>query len=86
MQQGCNPYRWPSTLAAFLPSCRVTEIEAQRLEETREDRERFLAELRAELERQAAQKGVKLALPPTPHSSSSSSSSSNSSSGGMSRQ
>ncbi|EFN54056.1 hypothetical protein CHLNCDRAFT_58390 [Chlorella variabilis] len=65
---------------------KVTEIEAQRLEETREDRERFLAELRAELERQAAQKGVKLALPPTPHSSSSSSSSSNSSSGGMSRQ
>jgi hypothetical protein len=47
---------------------KVTQLEAQRLEETREERERFLAELRAELERQAAEKGVKLHLPPAPGS------------------
>ncbi|KAI3431422.1 hypothetical protein D9Q98_004475 [Chlorella vulgaris] len=43
---------------------KVTQLEAQRLEETREDRERFLSELRAELERQAAEKGIKLKVPP----------------------
>ncbi|KAI7843634.1 hypothetical protein COHA_002874 [Chlorella ohadii] len=51
---------------------KVTEIEAQRLEETREQREQFLTQLRAELERQAAEKGVKINLPPVPGSSSSS--------------
>ncbi|PRW39391.1 hypothetical protein C2E21_7054 [Chlorella sorokiniana] len=55
---------------------KVTEIEAQRLEETREQREQFLAQLRAELERQAAEKGVKLNLPPAPGGSSSGDSSS----------
>ena len=44
----------------------MTELEAQRLEETREERERFLATLRAELERQSAEKGVQLRLPPLP--------------------
>lgn len=54
--------RVPATL--FLcPCCRVVQLEAQRLEETREDREQFLRSLREELERQAAQKGVKLSLP-----------------------
>ena len=43
---------------------RVTAIEADRLEETREDRARFLADLRAEVERQAKAKGVAVRLPP----------------------
>ena len=50
---------------------KVTELEAQRLEETREEREAFLAQLRAELERQAAEKGVQMRLPPAPPGSSS---------------
>ncbi|KAL4431735.1 hypothetical protein ABPG77_002951 [Micractinium sp. CCAP 211/92] len=50
---------------------KVTQLEAARLEETREEREAFLAQLRAELERQSAEKGVKLKLPPLPGSSSS---------------
>ena len=45
------------------PSCRVTEIEAQRLEETREDREAFRAMLRAEVERQAREKKIAIKLP-----------------------
>ena len=47
----------------LFPRCRVVELEAQRLEETRDDREQFLRSLRDELERQAAEKGVKLSLP-----------------------
>jgi hypothetical protein len=43
---------------------RVTQIEAERLEESREERARFLANLRAEVERQAAAKGVAVRLPP----------------------
>lgn len=42
---------------------RVVELETQRLEDSREDREEFLIRLREELERQAAQKHVKLSLP-----------------------
>ena len=42
------------------------QLEAQRLEETRQEREAFLATLRAELERQAAEKGVQIRLPPAP--------------------
>ena len=34
------------------------------MEETREDRARFLADLRAEVERQAKAKGVAVRLPP----------------------
>lgn len=41
----------------------VVEIEAARLEETREDREQFLSSLKEEVERQAAQKGVQVRLP-----------------------
>ncbi|KAL4440403.1 hypothetical protein ABPG75_003404 [Micractinium tetrahymenae] len=47
---------------------KVTQLEATRLDETREEREAFLAQLRAELERQAAEKGVQLKLPPLPGS------------------
>ncbi len=43
---------------------RVTAIEAERLEETREEREEFLRNLRKEVERQAAQKHVVVHLPP----------------------
>ena len=43
---------------------KVTAIEAERLEETREERARFLADLRAEVERQARAKGVAVRLPP----------------------
>jgi len=42
---------------------RVTEIEAERLEETREDREAFQKMLRAEIERQAKEKHVQIKLP-----------------------
>ncbi|PSC71938.1 phosphoglycerate kinase [Micractinium conductrix] len=50
---------------------KVTQLEAQQLEEGREEREARMAEFRAELERQAAERGVKLRLPPAPGSSSS---------------
>ena len=59
----------PLTAPARPPAAcarQVTEIEAARLEESREEREAFLRQLRAELERQAADKGVKLRLPPLP--------------------
>ncbi|DBA66057.1 TPA: hypothetical protein ACH3X2_003061 [Trebouxia sp. C0005] len=42
---------------------KVTEIEAERLEETREDREAFQKMLRAEIERQAKAKHVQIKLP-----------------------
>lgn len=45
---------------------KVTAIEAQRLEESREEREEFLRNLRAELAKQSQQKGVEIRLPPTP--------------------
>ena len=61
---------------------KVTELEAQRLEETREEREAFLAQLRAELERQAAEKGVQIKLPPAPAGSSGGSSGSSGIGGG----
>ena len=41
----------------------MTEIEAERLEETREDREAFQKMLRAEIERQAKEKRVSIQLP-----------------------
>lgn len=66
----------PPSLAHMLPSlevdsaaprlCRVTEIEAVRLEESREEREEFLRSLRAELERQAAERHVSLRIPEAP--------------------
>ncbi|KAK9808934.1 hypothetical protein WJX72_006590 [[Myrmecia] bisecta] len=42
---------------------KVTQLEAERLEETREQREEFQRTLRAELERQAREKNVQLHLP-----------------------
>jgi hypothetical protein len=48
----------------------VVELEAQRLEETREDREEFLRALATELERQSAARNVKIAIPPPPPKSS----------------
>ena len=45
---------------------RVTELEAERLEETKEDREKFQRMLRAEVERQAKEKHIKVKLPPEP--------------------
>ena len=41
----------------------MTELEAGRLEETREDREQFLLQLRQEIERQAAEKNVVVHFP-----------------------
>jgi len=41
----------------------VTAIEAERLEDTREEREAFLRNLRSEIERQAAEKHVTVHLP-----------------------
>ena len=41
-------------------------LEAQRLEETADDREEFLRKLGAEVERQAAEKNIKIAIPPIP--------------------
>lgn len=45
-------------------ACRVTELEAQRLEETREDRDAFRRMLREEIERQAKEKNIEIKLPP----------------------
>lgn len=42
---------------------RVTEIEAQRLEESREEREAFKKMLREEIERQAREKNIAIKLP-----------------------
>lgn len=42
---------------------RVTEIEAERLDETREEREAFQIMLRAEIERQAKEKHIAIKLP-----------------------
>ena len=50
----------------FFSFLRVVELEAQRLEETREDRKQFLKSLASEIEKQAAKKNVKLALPSKP--------------------
>lgn len=41
----------------------MTQIEAERLEETREDREAFRRMLLAEVERQAREKNVHIKLP-----------------------
>jgi Arc/MetJ family transcription regulator len=46
----------------MLPA-RVTELEAQRLEETQEDREAFRKMLRDEVERQAREKNIQIRLP-----------------------
>lgn len=43
---------------------KVTEIEAERLEDTREEREAFQKMLRAEVDRQAKEKNVKINMPP----------------------
>ena len=43
--------------------CRVTRVEADRLEGQREDRELFKQQFRAELERQAKEKNVSISLP-----------------------
>jgi hypothetical protein len=42
----------------------VTELEAQRLDETREEREAFRTLLRSEIERQAREKHLDIKLPP----------------------
>ena len=49
------------------PTHRVTRLESERRAEGREQQERFLADLRAEVERQAAAKGVAVRLPPPAH-------------------
>ena len=43
---------------------RVTELEAQRLEETRDERVAFRKQLRDEIERQAREKHIDIKLPP----------------------
>lgn len=45
---------------------RVTSIEAQRLEDSREEREEFLRKLRADLQEQSRKRGVDIKLPPAP--------------------
>lgn len=45
---------------------RVTSIEAQRLEDSREEREEFLRKLRADLQEQSKKRGVEIKLPPAP--------------------
>lgn len=45
-------------------SYRVTELEAERREESREDREAFRKMLRSEIERQAREKHLDIRLPP----------------------
>ena len=42
---------------------RVTEIEAERLEEARPDREAFLRQLRTDIERQSQERGVVVRFP-----------------------
>lgn len=44
--------------------CRVTELEAQRIEETQEDRKVFRKMLREEIEKQAREKNIQIRLPP----------------------
>lgn len=46
--------------------CRVTELEAQRLDESKEEREAFRRMLREEVERQAREKHLNIKLPPDP--------------------
>ena len=59
-----------ASLFPFLPtkqtnqSLRVTAIEAERLEGEREQRKLFERQLRAEVQRQAREKGVVVKLPP----------------------
>ncbi len=43
--------------------CRVTELEAARLEETRPEREAFLRQLRADIEEQARERHVTVHFP-----------------------
>jgi hypothetical protein len=43
---------------------KVTQLESERLTGSRDEREAFLNSLRAELEKQAAEKRVKIKLPP----------------------
>lgn len=52
--------------SSSLPGCdhRVTELEAQRIEETKEDRDAFRRMLREEIERQAREKNIEIKLPP----------------------
>ena len=52
----------PRCHGPLLPA-RVTEIEAQRLEDTQDDREAFKRMLRHEIERQAREKNIKIRLP-----------------------
>lgn len=42
---------------------KVTQLEASRIEESREEREKFLAELREEVKRQAEAKHLNIHLP-----------------------
>lgn len=50
-------------MITFWCTYRVTEIEAERLDETREEREAFQMMLRAEIERQAKEKHLAIKLP-----------------------
>ena len=55
---GCTGYVKPD----LVPS-RVTQIEAERLDESREEREAFKRMLREEVERQAQEKHIEIHLP-----------------------
>lgn len=56
--------RLACTLLTILPLYRVTELEAQRLEEGKEDRDAFRRMLREEIEKQAREKNIQIKLPP----------------------
>ena len=54
---------WCADGKSSSPSCRVTQIEAERLDESREEREAFKRMLREEVERQAQEKHIEIHLP-----------------------
>ena len=56
-------WAWPDIDESEGVPCRVTEIEAQRLDESREEREAFKRMLRKEVERQAQEKHIEIRLP-----------------------
>lgn len=60
MSSPCSP---PSQLAEHQSCFRVTTIEAERREETREEREAFKRMLAEEIRTQARQKGLKMPVP-----------------------
>ncbi len=59
----CTGQMMLSKMGKPLLLCRVTQIEAERLEESREAREAFKRMLREEVNRQASEKHIQVHLP-----------------------